>query len=56
MRRTRHLAVAGLALLALSGCVGSEARLSHKEYEREMQAIADIRTAGYYIGDNDDWG
>jgi hypothetical protein len=40
MRRTRHLAVAGLALLALSGCVGSEARLSHQEYEREMQAIA----------------
>jgi hypothetical protein len=28
------------ALLSLSACVRSEPRLSHQEYEREMQAIA----------------
>jgi hypothetical protein len=35
------LALAALAaLLSLSACVRSEPRLSHQEYEREMQAIA----------------
>ena len=34
------LAATGLALLASTGCMGTEARLSHQEYEREMQALA----------------
>jgi hypothetical protein len=35
------LTVAALAaLLSLSACAGSGARLTHQEYEREMQAIA----------------
>jgi DNA helicase HerA-like ATPase len=29
-----------LALLSSTGCVGSEPRLSHQEYEVEMQAVA----------------
>jgi hypothetical protein len=37
----RFLAAAALvAAFTLTGCVGSEPRLSHQEYEREMQAIA----------------
>jgi hypothetical protein len=34
------LAAAMLALFSSTGCMGSEARLSHQEYEQEMQALA----------------
>jgi hypothetical protein len=38
--RALFVAVAAFGLLALAGCVGNEPRLSHREYEREMQAVA----------------
>jgi hypothetical protein len=38
--RVLVLAAALLALLSSTGCMGTEARLSHQEYEYEMQALA----------------
>jgi hypothetical protein len=47
MRRTLFAALAALALLVPAACAGSEPRLSHQEYEREMQAIArDMEATG----------
>jgi hypothetical protein len=40
MSRALLITAAALAAFFLAGCVGSEPRLSHQEYEREMQAIA----------------
>jgi hypothetical protein len=45
--RVLVLAAATLALLSSTGCMGTEARLSHQEYEREMQGIAhDMEATG----------
>jgi hypothetical protein len=40
MSRTLLLALALLLALPLTGCMSSEPRLSHREYEVEMQAVA----------------
>jgi hypothetical protein len=40
MRLSVLAATVSAALFVLTGCLGAEQRLSHQEYEREMQAIA----------------